>query len=307
MNYQYYLANAFTAQRYSGAQIAVFPDAEGLSAENMQKMATELNLSESVFVHPAEDPKNNYRLCIYSPSREVDAGAHTLIAASYVLSARGRIPLIDEHAPALLENQDKLIQVNVSHQDAKPTFIQYSQQLSPTIDRFVPQPQDMAAMLSLSQDELQAGTYQPLMVAQQSPYLIIPVKNLQALNKARFDYRAWSNSTAPSTMAQEILLLCDDTETPSADFHARLLGPQIGNAIDPPVGPALPALAGYLCAHEHIKHGTHILTVERGSDSTRKSLLHMEVDNKKHAAITLRIGGQAIMVGEGMLYLHAAA
>ncbi|MEH6627529.1 MAG: PhzF family phenazine biosynthesis isomerase [Motiliproteus sp.] len=307
MDYQYYLANAFTARPYSGAQIAVFSDALGLATDEMQTLATELNLSESVFVHCVEGENTHFQLRIFSPTREVHAGAHTLVAASYVLAVRGKIPLKGEQATALLKNQDETIEIDISHRHGVPTLMQYSQQITPTIDRFVPLPQDLAAMLSLSQEDLQVSAYQPLLVAQQSPYLIVPVNNLQALNKARFGYRAWSSSTAPSTIVQEILLVSDQTETPAANFHARLLGPQIAPDVDPPVGPALPAFAGYLCAHEHIRHGTHILTVERGSDSTRKSLLHMEIDKKKHAAITLRVGGEAVMVGEGRLYKHAEA
>ncbi|MCW8884913.1 MAG: PhzF family phenazine biosynthesis protein [Motiliproteus sp.] len=308
MEYQYFLADAFTSQPYSGAQIAVFPDAEGLSEVDMQKMARELNHSESVFVLPPENPKNNFKLAIYSPNREVHAGAHTLIASAYVLAEKGRIPLMDEHAPALLENQGALIQVHISHRDGTPTLMQYSQQISPTIDRFVPLNQDIATMLSLSESDLQIPQYQQLLVAQNQPYLVVPVRSLEALSKARFNFDAWSSSTAPATMVQEVLLVTEQTETTSADFHARLLGPQIGLQDDPPVGPALPAFAGYLCAHDGIKHGTHILTVERGIDETRKSLLHMEIDKKKHAPITLRVGGEAVLVGEGVLYLqHQAA
>ncbi len=307
MKYHYYIADAFTSEPFNGAQIAVFTDTDGLSADDMQKMARELNLSESIFVLPADRDGCDARLEIYSPTHSVPAGAHTIVAAAFVLATTGKIALTAEHTPCRLQNQGRTIDAHISDKDGKPGLIQFSCEVTPTIDRFVPLASDMAEILSLTEADLQVNRWQSLLVAQDAPYLIVPVRNLAALNRALFDYRAWSASTAPATMVRDILLVSEQAESPAADFRARLLGPQIGIHDDPPIGPALPALAGYLCAHEHIRYGTHVFTVERGSDSTRKSLLHMEMDKKKHAATAIRVGGNAVMVGEGVLYQHVAA
>ena len=75
---------------------------------------------------------------------------------------------------------------------------------------------------------------------------------------------AWSQSIAPQTAAQEILLFSSKTPFLDADFNARLLGPRIGMHDDPPIGTAMPAFAAYLCSFEHTRKGTYTFAVDRG-------------------------------------------
>jgi len=74
MKYNYYIADVFTKQIFNGAQIAVFPNAEGLSKEQMQLVARELNLSETVFVFHPDKQITNRVMRIFSPLGEVDFG-----------------------------------------------------------------------------------------------------------------------------------------------------------------------------------------------------------------------------------------
>ncbi|MDD5274416.1 MAG: PhzF family phenazine biosynthesis isomerase, partial [Methylovulum sp.] len=79
-DYHYYIADVFTRQIFNGAQIAVFPYAEALSRQQMQKVASELNLSETVFVKKHDKRTGRRVMRVFSPQREIDFAGHPIIA-----------------------------------------------------------------------------------------------------------------------------------------------------------------------------------------------------------------------------------
>ncbi|WP_275575113.1 PhzF family phenazine biosynthesis protein [Methylocucumis oryzae] len=101
MKYTYYITDVFTQQPFNGAQIAVFPQADGLSAEKMALIARELNLSETVFIFHTSKAANTRRMRIFSPLAEVDFGGHPIIAAGYVLGLSGDLALSASITPII--------------------------------------------------------------------------------------------------------------------------------------------------------------------------------------------------------------
>jgi len=70
---------------------------------------------------------------------------------------------------------------------------------------------------------------------------------------------------------------------------------------DPPVGSAMPAFASYLCSFEFMQKGTYTFTVDRGDEYNRRSVLNLEMDHKGGNTLTIRVGGAAVMVAEGVM------
>lgn len=303
MNYAYYIVDVFTQQLFNGAQIAVLPNANGLSATTMQQIARELNLSETVFISAKQD---NYRMRIFTPVAEVDFAGHPIIAAAYVLAASGKISLTAPTTPIVFEQNIGCIAANISSTNGQPSFVQFSHTVKPIVDRFAPTDAELAEILAVAPAELDHKKFAPRLVSCGFPYLIVPVWNYAAVRKARFNYNAWSQSLAPQTAAQEILLFAAKSPNPDADFHARLLGPRIGLLEDPPIGSAMPALCAYLCSFEHTQKGTHVFAVERGELSSRRSVLNLEMDNKREEALTIRVGGQVVLSAQGTLNVPAS-
>lgn len=301
MKYQYYIADVFSREVFNGAQIAVFPNADGLGDEAMQKIANELNLWETVFVfHPGGDLR---KLRMFSPKAEVDFAGHPIIATAYVLGLCGDIILDASITPVVFEQNAGPIEVNITAENGKPVFVQFTNKVSSIIDRFAPTDEELASVLSIHQADLDHIKYSPRLVACGMPYLIVPVWKYETVRKARFNYAAWSRSAAPQTAAQEILLFAPKTPYPDSDFNLRLLGPHIGHDDDPPVGAAVPAFASYLCSFEHTRKGTHTFAVDRGDASSRRSLINVEMDHKGKAQLTLRVGGSAVIFAEGTVFL----
>ena len=303
MQLSYFTADAFTTEAFQGAQIAVLPDAGKLTAAQMQTVATEFNLTETVFITAVDDSRRLHARA-FSPREEVPVFGHPLIAAAHVAATSGVLNLQDGVHDLQVQCGELGSELAVTVTNGQPARAQYAVTVTPMVDRFVPARSELAAILSLSVDDLDApDELRPLLVACPRPYLVLAVKNRDAVRRARFDFGSWSNSSAPSMLAQEILLVATDAEEASANFHARLVGPEIGVNEDPPVGAALPALAAWLCDHDHVRRGTYPFMVERGSRATRHSLLHVEMDNQGKETLQLRIGGSAVLVCEGRITL----
>lgn len=301
MRYRFYTADVFANRIFHGAQIAVFPQAGQLDQRQMQLLAREMNLAETAFVFPTDNDLANWRVRIFSPHAEIDFSGHALIAIGHVLAETGAIPLVHKHTPVTIEENIGRIAVNITQDAGKPVLIQFTRTTRPVLDRFVPPEPQLADMLSLRLTDLENKKFQPLIVYSDHSYLLVPLRTWAAVRDAKFDYQAWGQSSAPASMAREIMLLTTQTDSSRSNFHVRLLGPNIGIKEDPPVGSAMPAFSAYLCAQAHIKHGTHVFVVDRGAPTSRKSVLNVEMDHKGEETLTVRIGGPAVSVAEGTI------
>ena len=299
MKYTYYIADVFTQQVFNGAQIAVFPRADGLNDRTMALIARELNLSETVYIMQSLSGENQRGMRIFTPLAEVNFGGHPIIAAGFVLAACGDIILSADITPIVFEQNAGAIDVHISSKAGKPSFVQFSKTVKPLLDRFAPSDEELAQFLGIAQSELDHKKYSPRLVSCGFPYLVVPVWNYETVRKAQFNYPAWSGSIAPQTAAQEIMLFAPKSPFPDADFNVRLLGPRIAIHEDPPVGSAMPAFCAYLCSFDHTQKGTHVFNVDRGDENSRRSVINLEMDNKREEALTVRIGGHAVLVAEG--------
>lgn len=303
MNTNYYIADVFTDRLFNGAQIAVFPNADGLSRQQMTDVARELNLTETVFVfHQDNDPAKR-RMRIFTPKGEIDFAGHPIIATAFVLASCGDIVLTEKYTPVIFEQNVGPISANITNENGKPVFIQFTSKVTPAVDRFAPTDGELADFLAIDEGQIDHKKFSTRLISCGFPYLIVPVYNYETVRKAKFNFQAWSESIAPQTAAQEILLFSAKTPFHDADFNARLLGPNIGLHDDPPVGTAMSAFAAYLCSFEHMQKGTYTFAVDRGEEKNRRSVINLEMDNKRENTLTVRIGGSAVMFAQGTVFL----
>lgn len=304
MTYTYYITDVFTKRIFSGAQIAVFPHADGLSLEKMALIARELNLTETVFIFRHTQAQQKSRIMrIFSPLGEINFAGHPVIAAAFVLASCGDIRLIDPIETVFFEQNTDVIEVNISNENGVPVFVQFSREVSAVVDRFAPSDIELSNFLGLQPSEIDHMKYSARLVSCGFPYLVVPVWNYESVRNARFNYSIWSQSAAPQTAAQEILLFSPKTPFLDSDFNVRLLGPHIGIHADPPVGSAMPAFASYLCSFEQLRPGTYTFNVDRGDGNSRRSVLKLEMDHKANDKLTIRVGGEAVMFAEGIINL----
>ncbi len=304
MSYRYYTADVFTNEVFQGAQIAVFPEAVDFDECLMARIARELNLSETVFVSPAETP-NCFRLKVFSPKGEVAFAGHPMLATAKVLVRCGQINSARDRTIQFQQNSTS-VAVNIRQREARPLFVQFELSAQATIDRYTPTTAELAHFLGIEDREVEKHRFHPRLVSVDRPYLIVPLISQHAVRRARFSIEAWSQSSAPALAAQEIFIFSARTEHRETDFHARLLGPDIGANEDPPIGSVMPCFAAYLGEHEHVREGTHTFTIDRGTSATRRSVLNIEADYHPNKPVKIRVGGEVVLVSEAQLLLETS-
>lgn len=297
--------DVFANQVFQGAPIAVFPDAAVIAEELLPAIAGEFNLSETVFLYPRSEP-GCFGVRVFAPSGEVEPVGHPLLAAGRALLATGAVgPLGERPVPLRLDHAGGAVEVNLGPQRDSSCFVQFSLSANPVLDRYTPAPAELAALLSLPERDIDTRSFGVRLASLGKPYLIVPVSSQRAVEKARFDVEAWGSSSAPALAAQELFLFSGRTESRDADFHGRLLGPDIGPRDVPPIGAVMPCFAGYLADHDTIREGTYTFAIDRGRADGRRSLLHIELDKRRGRPVRVRVGGDTVLVASGTLHVES--
>ena len=299
MSHTYYTLDVFTETPFQGAQIAVFPNAEDIEDSLLAVIAKELNLSETVFIYPSD--AGSFQLRTFSPRGEIEFAGHPVLAAGHVLAETGQIKLTDTNTPVTFKQKSLTLVANISKGDDNTCPVQFTLQSDPVVDRYTPTKKELAEALSLDESDIDHSDFQTLLVSCGLPYLVIPVRSQDIVRKASFDAKAWSQSSAPAMAAQEIILFTSKTNTAETNFHARLLGPNIAQHEDPPIGSSMPSFAGYLAWHDHVREGTYTFAIDRGTKETRRSLLNIEMDKRAGKSLTIRVEGQSVLVSKNEL------
>src|SRR3989304_10027378 len=154
MRYRFYTADVFTDRAVGGNPLAVFPDGQGLSSEQMRRVARELNLSETVFVFPAERPRHTRRLRIFTPSAELPFAGHPTIGTAHVLASIGEIALEREMTSIVFEEGVGPGAAMIRAQDGRPVFAQLAAAGLPGFGPPPPSLEAVGADLALSPSDL---------------------------------------------------------------------------------------------------------------------------------------------------------
>ncbi len=300
MRYAFYTVDVFSEQIFGGNPLAVFPEAQGLSPRRMQQIAGELNLSETAFVFPADDPANTCRLRIFTPQIELPFAGHPTIGTAYVLAAIGQAALGDECTHMTLEENVGLVRVDVQARDGLPVSARLWAAQLPVFGPPPPGKAELARLLSLEVEALAAGPLDPQAVSCGVPFTFIPLRDREALGRARLDVAEWQR-LLKDFWAPHVYCLALDPELDGYDLRVRMFAPAMGIVEDPATGAAATALAGYLGSREAQPDGTLRWVVEQGFEMGRPSLLEVEADKRDGEIVAVRVGGKCVMVSEGVM------
>ncbi|MBI3792418.1 MAG: PhzF family phenazine biosynthesis protein [Gemmatimonadetes bacterium] len=299
MAYRYCTADVFTTVAFGGNQLAVLPDARGLSTEQMQAITREFNYAESVFVFPPEKGGTR-KLRIFTPGEEVPFAGHPTVGTAHVLAAIGEIPLDGEVTRIVFEEGVGPVPVMIRASGGVPTFAQLSVAKLPEIGPPPPTRQTLAEILSLDPEDIIGGMSPPQAISCGLPFLLVPLRNRAAVAKARIRMDRWE-AVLQRWWANMILVFSRDPEDPAHDVRARMYGPGVGVMEDPATGSAAAALGGYLAQRDAKADGTLKWTVEQGYEMGRPSQLHVEADKVGGAITAIRVGGSSVLMAEGTL------
>ena len=316
MRYRYTLADVFTTQIFGCNQLAVFPHAECLNDLQMQNIARELNLSETVFVFPPRNPKNTRRVRIFTPGTELPFAGHPTVGTAIVLAALKEIKLKGDDTAIILEEEVGPVPVIIRAEGGKPTFAQLSAAKLPEFGPEPPAPAELAALLSLQESDIAVGEFVPEAVSCGVPFLYIPVRSHEAVAKASLRRDQWDRLLAHYYAPHVYVMHVESVEHDEAALHespiygkkilgghvhARMFAPAMGITEDPATGGAAAALGGYLGTRHGLTDGTLTWTIDQGAEIGRPSRIDIEVDKKSDHITAVRVGGAAVVIGSGEL------
>jgi len=288
----YMLFDVFTATAFAGNQLAIFPKTS-LDDATMQKIARELNLSETVFLSPVEDGEVLASLRIFTPEREVPFAGHPTIGTAIALVDHLWWTGPNETSFVLRE---RVGDIPIAIERGTPTLAWLT---TPpvTLDRTIHQ-EDAAAVLGLAPEDVRADLPSQFATAG-NPFLYIPLVSKDAVDRAIYDAVAVRARLPWSEYTDIYLFAATEDGT-----YGRMFAPQFGIAEDPATGSATGPLYAYLAAYGKIPKRERFVS-EQGVAMGRKSVLQVRLKWRDGKPSSIQIGGCAVFVGEGRLYVPA--
>lgn len=289
----YTISDVFTDEAFGGNPLAIVHDGSGLTTTQMQRMAREFNLSETVFVVPPEDPANDHRLRIFTPAVELPFAGHPTVGTALFLHQRSESPI----EQLRLEEAVGVVVVDIDD-DNEPPIATLSAAVSPTFSGTVPAG-DVASILSLDTSEIVADAE---VASAGVPFLFVEVSNLDVLGRAVFDTAVWSAHDNDFQFGH-MFIYCGDI-SPGSTIRGRMFAPAMGIVEDPATGAAATALAGLLAMRVGTD-GTFDWTLEQGVEMGRPSTLRLEAVVGGGHVTAARVGGHATEVASGEMAVPA--
>lgn len=304
MRVKYHTLDVFTDRVFGGNPLAVFPDADGVPPEMMQRIARELNLSETVFVLWDAPPAGaDCRVRIFTPAAELPFAGHPTVGTAFLLASLGRIPAEDGAARVVLGEGVGPVPVEVRMEAGRPVSATLSAAQLPETGPPPPPPAVVAELLSVDEGEL-GGSLGTAHATSGVPFLFVSVRDRAVLGRVRLDAGAWARHLS-GAWGPHVYVVTDDAEG-GASLQARMFAPAMGIGEDPATGGAVTALAGLLAARDMAGDGTLRWTVDQGVEMGRPSRLYVEADVRAGAVTAVRVGGAAVRVSEGEMTLPDA-
>jgi trans-2,3-dihydro-3-hydroxyanthranilate isomerase len=310
--YNFIQLDVFTAQAFCGNPLAVFPEAEGLTDKQMQQIAREMNLSETVFVLRSEKEDVLRRLRIFTPTSELPFAGHP-IAGTWNCLAREGVVSLPENGSGWSHIKHEVgigvLPVDIEFKDGEPVRVVMTQgkfEIRGEVDDGQEQA-DIARALGLAREDLDE-TLPIQAVSTGNTMLLVPVRSLADLGHCRVNQplldeifersEFFRGGTGCYAFTRETI------EIGEARAHARFfVGMNIGE--DPATGSAAGPLGGYLVYHDATRvdpvDGIYRFIIEQGDFMNRPSRIGLEVKGAPGKVEEVRVGGTSVVVARGTL------
>lgn len=291
--------DAFTLKPFTGNPAGVVLDADHLTSEDMQKIANEMNVSETVFVlKPSSEDLADVRLRWFTPTQEVDLCGHATIAAFHALAETGQYGLeVDESQSFLVETRSGILNVDVEWKNMIP-YIKFSLPLT----SFFPFPDDISMLcgaLGLSQIELSQKAKPQIT---REGYCYVPVRDYDSLMSLDPNMELLKKMFERHKITA-FAVVTTDTDEQNIDWHMRFFAPALGVNEDPVTGSANGPMAVYLLQNGMLDESKKYFsfTASQGKSVGRPGTItvNMTVDNGVPDEV--QIAGQAVTVMDGVM------
>jgi len=287
MKVPFQTVDVFTDRKFGGNPLAVFPDARGLTGEQMQSIAAEFNLAETTFVLPPKDPKNTAHVRIFTPKSELPFAGHPNVGTAFVLARMGRASgerLVFEEAAGLvpldLERENGTV---VAARLAAPRPLTLGETVAPEI---------VAQAVGLRAGDI-VGT--PVIASTGNNFLFAELKSREALKAAGYNLEVFrKHMPMERTIGVHLYVT-------APEIQSRMFAPLFGVPEDPATGSANVTLIGLLALRDPRADLTLSKTIGQGVDMGRPSVLEATAEKKAGKVVATYIGGRCVPMLSGTI------
>ena len=294
--------DVFTAERFAGNQLAVIPDARGLTDGEMQAIAAEFGYSEVTFVLPPDDPANTARVRIFTPTAEVPFAGHPNVGTAFVLGRQEEIFGKKPDSKLRFEEKAGLVEVTLLGEQGAPAGarIVAPQPLAvgPVIDTAT-----IAACASLGSQTLSDVSHPPLALSVGLPFAFAEVKDVATLARARPNVSAFHEANVRYPIAEDSFSLFLYARRPERpwEIRARMFAPLDNVIEDPATGSASAALGAYLVSLLPQADAEIEIAIEQGVEMGRRSVITVRVGKTGGTVREVSVSGNCVAVMRGSI------
>lgn len=276
---RYFVYDVFTDTRFGGNQLAIFPEADSIPEDALQRITAEFNFSEVTFVYPPKDPNHTARVRIFTPTMEVPFAGHPTIGTAKALADMGH-------------GSDMVLELGIGPLSctAGPHGARFTSN-APLARLATPDPALVARALGLSPDRLDTRQHIPTLASVGLPFTLTALASRADLAACQPDIAAFREGAKAHPQGLDFAQFAYVREGDT--IHARMFAPLDNIPEDPATGSACAALVAFLC---DLEKQPLALTVHQGEDMGRPSLIELTADGT-----SVSVAGQAVRVMEGHL------
>jgi trans-2,3-dihydro-3-hydroxyanthranilate isomerase len=296
MRRRFVTLDVFTDKRFAGNPLAVVLEPDGLDTAAMQKIASEFNLSETVFVWPPENKAHRAKLRIFTPGRELPFAGHPTVGTAVLLA---RLDGGSGARDFVLEENIGLVPCRVKPSGPDGGHATFDIPRLPAEEGKAPDGATLAAALGIAAADIGFDKFAPQRWSAGNPFTVVPVRGLDVMARCRPDMTHFEKAFGGGFAAP--FVVCGETAERGNTFHARMFAPGVGVAEDPATGSAAAAFAGYLVAHGGYRDDEHMIRIEQGYEMGRPSLMELTLTISGGKLTGASIGGGAVVVTEGTI------
>ena len=296
MGYRYFICDVFTDTRFGGNQLAVLPEATGLTDGQMQQVAREFNFAETTFVLPAERGHTR-RVRIFTPAREIPFAGHPNVGTAFALATAGLLGPIDGAVTVTFEELAGLVPVVIDRSEAGGLRCELRAPEPLSRGRTVPAG-TVAAALSLDAAEIVSRTHEPVVASVGLPFLMVELRARAALERARARVDLLE-TLAKDGISPDVHLYIRSGD--GFDLRARMFAPLDGVPEDPATGSANGALGALLGTLEPAASGAFRWRIAQGVEMGRPSVLEVRAEKRDGVVTAAYVRGSSVLVSEGQI------
>lgn len=299
MKYAFQIVDVFSSTPFGGNQLAILPDATGISTEGMQKIAREFNFGETTFVLPKNDSANTFRVRIFTPRVELDFAGHPSVGTACALVMNRQIRLSD---PVRLILEENVGPVTVDVAPRNGGF--YGKlTLSGKIETPTGAPTlaELAAVLSVEPAEVS----QVFFAGAGVPFCFAQLSSNEVVDRATINRAAWA-TTLSRAWSPHIFFFAGNLRD-GGKLYARMWAPALGIEEDSATGAACAGLVGAMASKPDFGGMAYRLSIQQGVSMGRRSEIDAEARKGRGVVTSVSVGGAAAHIASGEIEVPLSA